>query len=111
LTIDESEFNLLRIILLDKDWVKRIFTTLRQFYRNTPYLTPLLNILEASVLNSITERNLFINLIESALKADKDRDQALTDLQDEIHKVDNKVKTLKEHDVLDIIKKYLEGRQ
>jgi len=59
----------------------------------------------------MTERNLFINLIESALKADKDRDQALTDLQDEINKVDNKVKTLKEQDVLDIIKKYVEGRQ
>jgi hypothetical protein len=113
-----TDVNDARLFLLDEYLTKNLFTALRDYYqeKESTNLKPLLNVLEGMALNAITERQLFINLLYTALKSthdleayDKERENANTELQDKIHRIDKDVKQLKEKDVGEIIKKYLQG--
>jgi hypothetical protein len=46
----------------------------------------MLDIIEATILNSIDNKKLVINLINALDKKGEERDQLLTELHDEIHK-------------------------
>jgi hypothetical protein len=114
MSTDDTSINNARIFLLDEDLVRNLFIALKQ---NTPInLNVLLNVVEAMALNAITERNLFLSLLKSVLVTpsetaayEKEMERAMTELQDEIHKMSKDVKALKEKDIEESIKKYFEG--
>ena len=50
---NDEYVNNLRVSLLDQEWIRRIFTYLRDYYGGKSYdLLPILNLLEASLLNT-----------------------------------------------------------
>jgi len=119
LSEDDTAVNLARQMILDADVTRQIFKTLRIHYANKETdVKYILNLLEATILNAITERDLFFTLLNSVLRSTKaletyerDREHGITQLQDKIRNVENETKTLKEKGVEDIVKKFLGGNQ
>ena len=72
----------------------------------------MLDIIEATILNSIDNKKLVINLINALDNKGEERDQLLTELHDEIHKQDREIKQFKKEDeIIKLIEKFFESKQ
>jgi hypothetical protein len=107
---DDKYVNNLRIQILDQEWIRRIFTFLRDYYRGKNYdLDPILNLLEANLLNANAQLEVFRRLFEEVLKRNAIREEVLTEIHNETHKTDKEFKEFKDKGVHEIIKEYLGG--
>jgi hypothetical protein len=102
----------LRISILDQAWVRPIFNYLREYYRGESYddrLDPILNLLEASILNANAELEVFARLFKEVVQRNEVREQVLTQIRDKMHETDKEFKEFKDKGVHEIIKEYVGG--
>jgi hypothetical protein len=102
----EEDVNLARIAIVDVGGTRYLFNGLREYYRGKN-LDFLLNVLEASILNAITDREVFIKLFIEVLKRNEIKEEIMTAMRDDMHKTVKEFNHFKEKGVNEIIKKYL----
>lgn len=98
-----------RLIILDQKRIRHLFNTLREYYTEKN-LDPILNLLEATLLNAVTERELFLKYLDEVLWRDETREKVVTAMRDKAHHADKELKNFKDKGVHEIIKEYFGGK-
>ena len=103
----------LTISILDQAWIRRIFTSLRDYYgKNAAIdLVPILNLLEASLLNANSQLEAFSRLFKEVIKRNEIKEEVLTQIHDETHNTAKEIKEFKDKGVHEIIKEFLGGAE
>ncbi len=107
--MSDEYVNNARLIILDQKRIRHLFKALREYYAGKN-VDPILNILEAALLNAVTERELFIKLLDEVLWRDETREKVMTAMRDKQHQADKELKDFEDKDVYEIIKEYFGGK-
>jgi cell division protein FtsB len=102
--LSDDMVNYLRLTILDQQSIRILFDALRQYYTEKN-LNPILDLLEASLLNAVSQLEVFRKLLEEK----EIRDEVVTQIHDETHKIGKEIKEFKDKGVHEIIKEYLRG--
>lgn len=107
---EDDTVDFARHLISNEHVTREIFVTLRKYYANNePDVKFILNLLEASILNAISERQFFLKLFKNVFEIENNREQVLTDMHDETHKFEKQFKDFKEREIEDIVKKFTGG--